>query len=288
MPAGGKPTVRSKRLGAALKKYRLTAKLDQEAAAVAVKGSVAKISRMESGHVSSRPLEVATLLRLYGVDDPDEYTRLEKLAKESGVRGWWVDKAAVKPGYADVISLENDATYIRTYNPVLIPGLLQADGYARAIISSGPNELLPEQVEELVAVRRQRQLRIGKDGVRLTAIIWEPAITARLGGDSIHTAQLQHLLNVAAEYKTVTIQILPTPSAVIAGTSSHFTAYSFEEDPRFEAVTIEGLRSSQVIEGTEDLIAYVNLFDALRSAARTPEQSLKFIRDCIGSKEYKS
>ncbi|WP_247702479.1 helix-turn-helix transcriptional regulator [Streptomyces sp. F63] len=115
MPAGGRPTVRSRRLGAALRRYREAAKLEQQSAAEHIAGSITKISRLESGQVSARPGDVRLLLELYGVTDRETHLRLEQLARDSNKRGWWLDYPwAAKQEYADVITLESDATYIRT------------------------------------------------------------------------------------------------------------------------------------------------------------------------------
>ena len=125
MPDGGRSTVRSRRLGAALVKHREAAKLVQKDAAAAIKGTTTKISRMETGKVSVRPLELSILLNLYGVSDPAECTRLEGLARDSGRRGgWWTDYGdTTGPGYADHISLENDATHISEWRGLIVPGL---------------------------------------------------------------------------------------------------------------------------------------------------------------------
>lgn len=125
MPVGGRPTVRSRRLGAALRRHREAAGLDQATAAAAILRSVSKVSRLEGGQSTASALEVRTLLNCYGVDDPDERARLEGWAKTSNQRGWWLDyQETLRSGYTDHITLENDATYIRSWQPALIPGLL--------------------------------------------------------------------------------------------------------------------------------------------------------------------
>ncbi|WP_445271115.1 helix-turn-helix domain-containing protein, partial [Streptomyces sp. DSM 41634] len=126
MPASGRPTVRSRRLGTALRAYRLAAKLDQLEAADIIAASQARISRLETGHVTARVIEVRLLLDAYGIKDPDVRAKLEELAKHSMNRGWWLEHAAhLRPDYLDHIALEDDATYILEWQPVLVPGLLQ-------------------------------------------------------------------------------------------------------------------------------------------------------------------
>ncbi|MEV0263015.1 helix-turn-helix transcriptional regulator [Streptomyces sp. NPDC050617] len=277
MPAGGKPTVRSRRLGGALKRHREAAGLDQSAAAEAILKSVTKVSRVESGQVSASALEVRTLLDRYGVTDPVERARLEEWARRSNERGWWIDQESVPADYADHIALENDATYIRSWEPCLVPGLLQTREYAEAVTVSGPTAILPERVSELVKVRQERQRTIDEGGTHFTAIIWEPALTALTCTPRAHDAQLRHLLN-AGQRQNVTLQILPHDASVVAGMSGSFAAFSFGIEANVEAVTVGTPANTSVVEAPADLAIYVNVFDRLRSVALSPNESADRIR----------
>ena len=282
MPAGGKPTVRSRRLGAALKRLRDAAGVDQSVAAQAILRSVSKVSRLESGQVSASALEVRTLLDCYGVQDEGERRRLEELARASNQRGWWLDyQETLRPDYADHITLESDSTYIRSWEPSLIPGLLQTPEYAESVISSGPNFIAPERITELVKVRQERQRRIEEGGVHFTAIIWEPAITSLRHDPAVCTGQLRRLLD-AGQRQNVTVQILPTSASRAAGMSGAFVAFSFGVEPHVEAVTVDTVANTTVVEVPEDLAAYANTFDQLRSAAMSPEESAEHIRQILG------
>ena len=279
MPDGGRSTVRSRRLGAALVKHREAAKLVQKDAAAAIKGTTTKISRMETGKVSVRPLELSILLNLYGVSDPVECTRLEGLARDSGRRGgWWTDYGdTTGPGYADHISLENDATHISEWRGLIVPGLCQHPSYAQKAIENGPNFIQPERITELVAVRRQRQERILNEGVYYAAVIWEPLIATPAWGDDIHKAQLDHLLSMS-EHQNVTVQVLPAKAIAIAGLASPFSAFSFGLEPGIEAVTVSNLTNTTVLEEAEELSAYSLAFERLRSDALSTDESTALIR----------
>ncbi|MFE9726511.1 DUF5753 domain-containing protein [Streptomyces sp. NPDC005794] len=284
MPAGGRPTVRSRRLGAALRRYREAAGLDQAAAAEAIMKSVSKVSRLEGGMVSASALEVRTLMDRYGVRDADERTRLETWARASNERGWWLDyQDTVRPDYADHITLENDSTYIRSWEPALIPGLLQTAEYAEAVISSGPTFISPERIGQLVEVRQERQKRIAQGGTHFTAIIWEPAITSLVHTPDLCGAQWERLLDTG-QRQNVTVQILPESASKAAGMSGAFVAFSFGVEPNVEAVTVRNVTNTTVVESAEDLAVYVNVFDQLRSAAISPEETAKRIEKLLGSR----
>ncbi|MEU0337096.1 helix-turn-helix transcriptional regulator [Streptomyces sp. NPDC006193] len=283
MPAGGRPTVRSRRLGAALRQYRQAARLDQPQAAEVIATSQARISRIESGHATPRVIEVRLLLDAYGVEDLDVRAKLEDLAKHSKNRGWWLEHAEhLRPDYVDHIALEDDATYIREWQSVMVPGLLQTPAYAEAVIAGGPHYIDAERVAQLVKVRMGRQAKIEEGGASYTAILWEAVIAHPLVNAEIHRDQLAAILEVGRR-KNVTVQVLPFSAGVLAGYSSAFYSFSFDEEPTVEAVAMDNLRGTSVLEGAEDLAAYANAYDLLRSAALAPDASAKLIRGILRS-----
>lgn len=283
MPAGGRPTVRSRRLGSALRSYRQAAKLDQPQAAEVIASSQARISRMESGHATPRVIEVRLLLDAYGITDQEVRDKLEDLAKHSKNRGWWLEHAAhLRPDYLDHIALEDDATYIREWHPVLVPGLLQTPAYAEAVIAATPHYIAPERVAQLVKVREERQAKIEEGGATYAAILWEAVIAHPVVSVETHQEQLSAILE-AGKRKNVTVQVLPFSAGAVAGSTYAFSSFSFESEPTVEAVTMENLRGTSVLEAPEDLAAYANAYDELRSAALAPDASARLIRSALRS-----
>ncbi|MFI0721663.1 helix-turn-helix domain-containing protein [Streptomyces sp. NPDC021224] len=281
MPAGGRPTVRSRRLGAALREYRLAAKLEQLQVAEVIAASQTRVSRIETGHVTARPIEIRAMLDAFGVTDLDIRKKLEDMSRASYRRGWWLEHAAhLRPDYLDYISLEDDATYIREWQPVLVPGLLQTPAYAEAVITAGPNFVTPERVGQLGAVRETRQAKIAPGAANYTAIVWEPVFVHPLVTPEIHVRQLAHILAVL-ERQNVTLQVLPFAAGILAGTTSAFSSFSFDDEPIVEAVTMENVRGTSVLEAPADLAAYTNVFDQLRSAALSPDDSAQFLRSAL-------
>ncbi|MFE7317298.1 helix-turn-helix domain-containing protein [Streptomyces sp. NPDC057555] len=281
MPAGGRPTVRSRRLGNALRRHREAAGLDQPAGAEAIMKSVSKISRLESGQTTASALEVRTLLDLYGVEDPVEQDRLLEWARRSNERGWWIDyQDAVGAGYAHHIALEHEATCIRSWSPVLIPGLLQTTEYMESVIAIGPKRIPPEKVVELAKLRQERQRRVEEGGASFTAIIWEPALTSLRAERTVWEGQLARLLE-AGERQNVTIQLLPVAASLIAGMTGAFVAFSFGVEANVEAVTLENPANTNVVEAPKDIALYVNTFDQLRSTALPPDRSAERIRELL-------
>jgi hypothetical protein len=178
--------------------------------------------------------------------------------------------------------LEDDATYIREWQPVMMPGLLQTPAYAEAVIARGPHYLEPERAAQLVKVRLGRQAKIEDGGASYTAILWEAVLAQPLVSVEIHREQLAAILEIGKR-KNVTVQVLPFSAGLLAGYSSAFYSFSFDEEPMVEAVAMDNLRGTSVLEGPEDLAAYANAFDLLRSSALTPDASAKLIRGILRS-----
>ncbi|MFE9886388.1 helix-turn-helix domain-containing protein [Streptomyces scopuliridis] len=282
MPAGGKPTVRSRRFGHRMQRHRVSAGFDQSQAAEFIHGSRSKISRMEDGITTARPAEVLLLLDRYGVTDERERGHLVWLAKNSGHRGWWLNFPELSESYRDHISLEDDATFIREWQTVLIPGLLQTAAYAERTAALAPRSLTPKVVAQFVKVREERQAKIEEGGTGYAAIIWEPVVSLPLVPATVHREQLEHLLR-AGKRSNVSIQVLPVSAGVKAGISYPFSSFSFDSQPTVEAVAIDNLRGSSILEAMDDLTAYASAFDRLRSEALSPDASARLIRRVLRS-----
>ncbi|MGX1853953.1 helix-turn-helix domain-containing protein [Streptomyces sp. NPDC055299] len=279
MPAGGKPTVHSRRLGATLKRLRLAARLDQEHAAEAVACSTAKISRIESGAVSVRVGDVRMLLDLYGIEDAEQRQRLERLARNSNKRGWWLNFQFQAPAIdrlGDYLTLETDATYIRAWQPVFIPGLLQTPEYTKALTEANPEVISEEAADEIVKVRQERRRVFEDSGSRFAAVVWEPAITGPMPAPQVHRAQLAHLIKMAGQ-PNMTIQVLPHSEWAAARVAPAFVALSYAYEASPEVIVQDTMTNSVIIEDHEDMAGYVHAFEALRSAALTPDQSIAFV-----------
>lgn len=285
MPAGGKSTVHSRRLGRLLRTARGKARKSQEDAAKKLLCNSSKISRIESGQVSAEPSEVLALLELYGAADDAEYVeRLQDLARSSKRRDWWLDYESLGPGYADQISLEHDATYIYEWAGGYIPGLIQDITYAKESIENGSRFLSPEKFKELLEVRRLRQQRIMGANIRYAATLWELAIVTPAWDLDIHERQLRKLLEVA-ERPNTTIRVLPTSEIVAASLSGPFSAYAFGADTDFEAVRVTNASETVALELDRDLVVYSGIHDRMQSVSLPEEQSVDLIRDALRNLE---
>lgn len=207
-------TVPRRQLGRELRRLREAARLTVEEAAEQLELSRVKMWRIEKGSTAMRSLDVEHMCRLYGHSlDADITQALMALAKETKVKGWWVSYADVIPnGFAGFIGLEGAASAIFYYEPILVPGLLQTEAYARAIVEhGGPRQLAPAEVERILALRMERQkvlTRKRKTPLQLDVVMGEELLHRVIGSRSVMAEQLRHLLIVSEQVPDIQIRLI--------------------------------------------------------------------------------
>lgn len=158
-PRQAGPTVQRLVLGGHLRRLRQDAGMTTERAAASIRGSHSKISRIEHGRVGFKERDIADLLTLYGVGQDAEREALLLLARGANTPGWWQRYADILPHWVEpYFGLEAAASFIREYELQFVPGLLQIEEYARAVIRLGN---LPSEDE----VVRRAQARISRQEI---------------------------------------------------------------------------------------------------------------------------
>ena len=131
------PTVLRLVIGTQLRRLREARGITREAAGETIRASGAKISRLELGRVSFKERDITDLLALYGVTDPAEREAFVKLVRQANTPGWWHRYSDVLPGWFEMyVRLEQAASTIHSYHVQFVPGLLQTEAYARAVIAT--------------------------------------------------------------------------------------------------------------------------------------------------------
>ena len=218
--------------------------------------------------------EVEALLDLYGVKG-DDRAHLLSLTEEARGRSDWHKYADLFPGALP--DLEAEAVRIRTYEAVVIPGLLQTPEYAAAV--SLASQVVPvEQVDRKVESRMARRAVLDlPQGPRLTAVIDEPALRKVVGSHSIMAEQLRFLVGMAAHYK-VTVLIIPDEAGAHPGIDGAFTLFDFPR-PEPGIVSIPTVVESLYVEDEDYFDQHGLIFDAVQNLALAPRRSI----DLIGS-----
>jgi transcriptional regulator with XRE-family HTH domain len=272
------PTLRARRLALELLRRREAAGLTREEAARQLEWSTSTIFRIETGRSRPQPGNVRVLLELYGVTGP-ERDGLIRLAREARQPGWWHSFRDVLPNpYEVFIGLEAGAASIRNFEPVVVPGLLQTEEYARQMSRGGPRELDREDIERRVQVRMERQrILTREDRPRLWAVIDEAVIRRVVGGPDVMAEQLRHLIECNEQGKT-TLQVVPFSAGAHAGTTGPFIILDFPEPTDRSVVYVETLAGDLYLEERADVDRYTLAFDRLLAAALHPDDSVRLVQ----------
>ncbi|MEV0742849.1 helix-turn-helix transcriptional regulator [Streptomyces sp. NPDC050549] len=278
------PAVRRRKLGAELRTLRAEAGLTSGEAARLVGWHQSKVSRIETGASGVKPPDVRLLLDAYQVGDAQLRDMLLVLAGSDdggGRHHWWhAYRGVLPPAYRDFISLESQASTIRTLETSVVPGLLQTPEYARAVTRAAVGGLDndgPERLDALVQVRLARQDILRTDPpLELSVVLDEAVVRREVGGPGVMARQLERLIE-AAHLPQVRLQVLPFAAGAHIGITGPFVIFSFPSTSDLDVVVLDHLTSSLYLERKEDLEAYSEAFNTLQFHALSPEDSLDYI-----------
>ncbi|MEJ2869461.1 helix-turn-helix transcriptional regulator [Actinomycetospora sp. OC33-EN08] len=267
------PTARRIIVGAQLKRLREQASVTRAAAGYHIRGSESKISRMESGKVGFKHRDVDDLLTLYGEGETERRARLLELATQANEAGWWQRPGeAVPDWFSEYVGLEAAAVRIQAYELLFVPGLLQTEDYARAIVTRGrPDEATPTE-NERVDVRMKRQRILDRpDAPRLWAVIEESVLHRPIGGHQVLAAQLEHLAE-RSRRPNITLQVLPSELSGY-GSEAAFTMLRFAAADVPDITYIEGLTGALYLDRRAEVEEYSRSMDQLTIDALSPDET---------------
>jgi transcriptional regulator with XRE-family HTH domain len=281
MPGSGSPMVRRRRLAAELRRLRTESGRTADAVGELLGWSKAKVSRYELARSGLKPQDVERLLDVYGVRG-EHREHLLALARDATERGWW-------EAYADVLSddfvayvgLEAEATSTAVWQTNVVPGLLQTERYARAVLS-GYREvaaIAPGVIEKRVQVRLIRQRLLNQDSPLVLDVVIDESILQRQFGDrSVMYEQLQHLA-AASEMPNVSARVVPLRGerklAIDSFQVIHFG--NAEDIPLNDVVSTENLHGYVYVEGEIATYDFRIAFESLREESLDIENSRRLI-----------
>jgi transcriptional regulator with XRE-family HTH domain len=272
------PTVLRIALGSRLRQLREGCGISREAAGDAIRGSHAKISRLELGRTGFKERDLHDLLTLYGVVDPAERETYFELARRANDPGWWQHYSDLLPAWFETyIGLEQAAATIRTYEAQFVPGLLQTADYARAVIQLGNTD----ETERRVAIRMRRQRILYRVAApTLWAVIDESALRRPVGGVEVLQEQIEHLLTMA-DRPSIRIQVLPYSAGGHSAAGGPFSILRFPEPELADIVYTEQLTSSLYFDKPRDVELYMSVMNRISVEALSPVDSIRFLRDLL-------
>lgn len=270
----GSPTVRRRRLGAELRRFRESAGLTIDFVAEKLECSTSKISRLETGQTGASPRDVRDMLKLYDVR-PDELDDLLQVAREARQKGWWQPYGALLNGA--YVGFEAAAAGIQSYEAQCVPGLLQTREYAGSLIRAGRLNTAPDEFEDRIRVRMVRQALLTQDDpIDFWVVLDEAVLHRPVGGPAVMRQQLDHLVKMA-ELPNVTLQVLPFSIGAHSGMDGSFVILHFPDDVDPDMAFVAMATGGVFQEKPDEMRRYAMIFDHLRSAALPPDESIALI-----------
>jgi hypothetical protein len=241
--------------------------------ATALGWSESKLSRIETAHTGITEPDLDRLLTFYGVRVEDR-DRLRELARRGRARAWWTPyRSSVPDPYDEYVALEAEAILISEWEPQVVPGLLQTDEYARAVIEVGADVGAVETIQRRLALRMARQAVLTRDPTPVLRIVLDEAVLHReVGGPEVLRRQLARLVE-ASERPGVELLVLPFSAGAHAGMTEPFMVLEFEPGTRAPVVHSEGLTGGLFRVKPTDVDVYRDALSDLRERSMSAEMS---------------
>ncbi|MFF6994835.1 helix-turn-helix domain-containing protein [Streptomyces sp. NPDC008313] len=279
------PTVGQVVLGRRLQELRESAGLKRDEAARVLRVTSATVRRMETAEVALKIPYVQLLLSTYGVPD-DEAAVFVRLAEDANQPGWWQRFHDVLPDWFSMyVSLEGAARLIRSYEPHFVPGLLQTEEYARAVLEAGTvGQTDPGSVERHVSLRSARQkLLTGEHPPRLWVIMEETVLRRPVSmRGQVMRDQIDLLLEVTRS-DHVTLQIAEFADGPHPGTYAPFTLFRFAEPELPDMVYSEYLTGAVYLDSRAEVAAHLEVLDHMTARAASAQRTRTLLEECRDS-----
>ncbi|WP_329261098.1 helix-turn-helix domain-containing protein [Streptomyces sp. NBC_01478] len=275
------PTVGQVVLGRRLQELREAAGIKREEAAQVLRVAPATVRRMEMAEVALKVPYVQVLLTTYGVPE-EETDAFVALTEEANQPGWWQRFHDVLPEWFSLyVSLEGAAGLIRSYEPHFVPGLLQTEDYARAVLEAGTiGQTGPETIERHVSLRMARQGLLERDNPPHLWVIMDETVLRRpvsIRGE-VMREQLDKLLEFG-ERDRITLQVAEFASGPHPGTYAPFSLFRFTEPELPDMVFTEYLTGALYLDSRAEVSAHLEVLDHMTAHAASAQRTKKILRD---------
>jgi transcriptional regulator with XRE-family HTH domain len=276
---GDGPTIRRRQLGLELRRLRTAAGLTGTQAAAELGKDQSRVSRLETGAGAATVPELKVLLDLYGATT-EETAELLDLARNSGRReSWTVHYSAAPKQFRRFIQLEREAAQLCSYQPELLPGLIQTEGFIRVTFGMMADlwGIDQTEMESRIRLRLDRQAILTTDSPpELRIVVNEAALRRPIGGPTVMRAQLLRAAEVA-DRPNITIQVLPFAVGEHPALGASFLLLRFPNESVPATVYLEDADTASYLEQPEEISRYSVMFDRLTQMALDTDQSQEMI-----------
>ncbi|MBB5911539.1 transcriptional regulator with XRE-family HTH domain [Nocardia transvalensis] len=270
-------TVQLRRLAALLHEMREEAGITKEVVSGRTGINVTTLYRIETAQARPQRRTLMAMLELYGIEDPQRSDALQLLqeAQKPGMSRPF--EAAVSEVYAAYINFENEALSARLFQTSFIPGLLQTEQYAWAVLDTAMPKVETAVIEQRLRARFERAKVLAKEEpLELWVVLDEAAIRRVVGGREVMRGQLLRLVE-ESEKRNVILQILPFDAGAHPAMVGSFVVLDFHDPADPELVYVEGIAGDDIVEGHNEIRRFGVMFDQLRAMALSPRDSSTLI-----------
>ncbi len=282
------PLMLRRRLRTEIRTARLRKGLTQEQVAKDMDWSLSKMNRIEKAKSGISVNDLRALLSLYGIEErTDELVALTRAARQSP---WWSSYSHVAPKeLLELIEYEYAASAIRQFETMFVPGILQTEEYASAVLKVFYDEKsAPERVDPMVELRtRRRDLLNSEDAPKFSFVLDESVIHRLVGSPAITRRQLMHLVDIA-KLPNVTIQVVPFTAGLHPGMKGPFKVVQFEDTPDENVVFLEGPRGDIISDDPKETQNYLEAFEHITEISLGSSDSVERLRKAVGELTGKS
>jgi transcriptional regulator with XRE-family HTH domain len=271
--SGGAPTALRMVLGRRLQDLREKAGLSYEQVAHSLDVTHATVRRMEKAEVGLKIPYVEKLLGMYEIS-AEEISDFLALARQANRPGWWHRYRDVLPDwFSAFVSLEGEASSIRAYEPHYVPGLLQTEDYARAVLRAGLPLAPDAGIERTVQLRMERQSLLTRpEPPLLWAVMDETVLRRPIGAPDVMRAQIGRLIECTA-MPNVLLQIMPFTAGPHQAMYGPFHVLRFQIRELPDIVCAESLVGAAYFDQINDVSTFLEALDRMCAQAPPPDST---------------
>jgi Domain of unknown function (DUF5753) len=244
--------------------------------------SLSKLIRIENGSVGISLNDLKAILAYYKITDDERTGELIALSRGARERSWWSTYRDVPPRLIQLIEYESASFIIRNFQPMLIPGLLQTEEYATAMIRNLDSQVTEQELKTGVEMRMKRQQVLQQPEMPLMFFIMDEAAVRRLvGGKEAMRRQIKRLL-AESDKPRVTIEVVPFSAGAHPGMQGPFMLFEFPDAADDDALYLEGPNDSRLSrDDAEEISRFRERFEVLRGLSLGPEGSIDLLRGLL-------
>ncbi|WP_037766351.1 helix-turn-helix domain-containing protein [Streptomyces sp. 142MFCol3.1] len=246
------PAIQRIRLRTELRKARTKTGLTQRQVAEKMEWSPSKLIRIEAGEVGITVNDLRPLLAVYEISSQRKVDELLDLARGSRKMPFSEFRDIYSKEFLQFLAMETSASIIRNFNPLVVPGLLQTEEYARAVMGAYNRGASEELVDRYIEGRLARQeMLLGDEGPELFFVIDESVVRRRVGSRGVMRAQLEQLAELATRPR-ITVEILPFSIGAHPGIQGPFTHFEFDADEMPDSIYLENPRGDSYLSSAPE------------------------------------